>query len=83
MTKNKCVMCGDEIPEGRQVCYCCEGPIEVEKRAPSCSPESDDRRRSSAAKLDGNRKGKRWIRKCEDVSFSVVERTKTIKTKLT
>lgn len=27
---NTCVMCGDDIPEGRQVCYICERKVSTD-----------------------------------------------------
>lgn len=31
MSENRCVMCGDIIPEGRMVCHACENKIENNK----------------------------------------------------
>lgn len=31
MNENRCISCGDPIPEGRQVCPICEAPAEDAK----------------------------------------------------
>ena len=50
MSENRCVICGDIIPEGRQVCPTCESGHRVNRDVPERERQSPDHSQKSEGK---------------------------------